>query len=107
MKKVVVLVIIFVAVAAGYLYYDWNAKTKKQALEPGKILYSWTDEKGVKHYTDKEPPRGAKNIEKTTGFKYVKPPLVTTIKKGALNLYGRAKSVLSYFFKNISKKAKN
>ena len=111
MKKIFVFIIIFIAAAAGYLYYDWNTKTKRAALEPGKTLYSWTDEKGVKHFTDKEPPRGAKNIEKTTGFKYVKPPLVTTIKKRALNLYRRAKNTLSDFFKNIfkkrSKKAKN
>jgi hypothetical protein len=111
MKKIFVFIIIFIAAAAGYIYYDWNTKTKKAALEPSKTLYSWTDEKGVKHFTDKEPPRDAKNIEKTTGFKYVKPPLVTTIKKGALNLYRRAKNTLSDFFKNIfkkrSKKVKN
>jgi hypothetical protein len=111
MKKVLVIIIIFIAAAAGYLYYDWSTKTKKAALEPRKTLYSWTDEKGVKHFTDKEPPRGAKNIEKTTGFKYVKPPLITAIKKGALNLYRRAKNALSDFVKNIfkkkSKKVKN
>ncbi len=111
MKKIFVFIIIFIAAAAGYLYYDWSTKTKRAALEPSKTLYSWTDEKGVKHFTDKEPPRGAKNIEKTTGFKYVKPPLVTTIKKGALNLYRLAKNALSGFFKNIfknrSKKAKD
>jgi hypothetical protein len=45
-----------------------------------------------------------KNIEKTTGFKYVKPPLVTAINKGALNLYRRVKNTLSDFFKNIFKK---
>jgi hypothetical protein len=111
MKKIFVFIIIFIAAAAGYLYYDWNTKTKRAALEPSKTLYSWTDEKGVKHFTDKEPPRGAENIEETTGFKYVKPPLVTTIKKGTLSLYRRAKNTLSDFFKNIfkkrSKKAKN
>jgi hypothetical protein len=111
MKKIFIFIIIFIATAAGYLYYDWNTKTKRAALEPSKTLYSWTDEKGVKHYTDKEPPRGAKDIEKTTGFKYVKPPLVTTIRRGAVNLYRRSKNTLSDFFKNIfkkrSKKTKN
>ena len=104
MKKVLVVIFILMAVTAGYLYYDWNDKTKKQALEPGKTLYSWTDEKGAKHFTDKEPPRGAKNIEKTTGFKYVKPPLVTTIKNGAVNLYRRTQKTLSDFYKYIFKK---
>jgi hypothetical protein len=104
MKKALVIIIIFMTAAAGYLYYDWNTKTKKAALAPSKTLFSWTDEKGVKHFTDKEPPRGAKEIEKTTGFRYVKPPLITTIKKATLNAYGRAKNALSDFFKNIFKK---
>jgi hypothetical protein len=111
MKKIFVFIIIFIAAVVGYLYYDWDTKTKRAALEPGKTLYSWTDEKGVKHFTDKEPPRGATNIEKTTGFKYVKPPLVTTLKKGTLKVYRPVKNALSNFFKNIfkrgSKKAKN
>ena len=104
MKKVLVIIIIFIAAAAGYLYYDWDTKTKRAALEPSKSLYSWTDEKGVKHFTDKEPPGGAKDIEKTTGFNYVKPPLVTTIKKAALNSYRRVKNALSDLFKKRSKK---
>ena len=104
MKKVLVFIIIFIAAAAGYLYYDWNIKTKKAALEPSKTLYSWTDEKGVKHFTDKEPPRSAKNIEKTKGFKYVKPPLVNQMKNSVANLYRRVKYALTHFFKNIFKK---
>jgi hypothetical protein len=111
MKKIFVFIIIFIAAAAGYLYYDWNAKTKRAALEPSKTLYSWTDEKGAKHFTDKEPPRGAKNIEKNTGFKYVKPPLVTKIKDSVVNVYRRVKYSLTDYFKNIlkkrSKKTKN
>ena len=103
MKKIAVFIIIFIAAAAGYLYYDWDTKNKRAALEPKKILYSWTDEKGVKHFTDKEPPGGASNIEKTTGFNYVKPPLVITIKKAALGSYRRTKNALSGLFKKRSK----
>ena len=47
MKKVLVFIIIFIGVAAGYLYYDWNVKTKRLAAEPSKTVYSWTDENGV------------------------------------------------------------
>jgi LPS O-antigen subunit length determinant protein (WzzB/FepE family) len=36
MKKILAFIIIFIAAAAGYLYYDWNTKTKRAALEPGK-----------------------------------------------------------------------
>jgi hypothetical protein len=104
MKKILIPIILLIAVAAGYLYYDWDAKTKRAASEPKKILFTWTDEKGVKHFSDKAPPEGAKNVEKTTGFKYVKPPLITTIKNGAANLYRRGKNFLYSLFKRKSKR---
>ena len=103
MKKFLIAIILIIAVAAGYLYYDWDTKTKRAASEPKKILFTWTDEKGVKHFSDKAPPEGARNIEKTTGFKYVKPPLITTIKNGAVKLYRRGKKTLLGLFKKKSK----
>jgi hypothetical protein len=103
MKKFLIAIILIIAVAAGYLYYDWDTKTKRAASEPKKILFTWTDEKGVKHFSDKAPPEGARNIEKTTGFKYVKPPLITTIKDGAVNLYRRGKTALFTLFNKKSK----
>jgi hypothetical protein len=104
MKKILIAIILFITVTTGYLYYDWDTKTKRSASEPKKILFSWTDEKGVKHFTDKAPPEGAKDIEKTTGFKYVKPPWVTTIKNGVVNLYRSGKTTFFAIFKKKSKK---
>lgn len=104
MKKIIIIFIIFIGAAAGYLYYDWQAKTKRLAEAPSPTLYSWTDEKGVKHFTDKEPPSGAQNVSKTKGFKYVKPPLVITLKQTAVNLYRRLTYPLSDFFRNMIKK---
>ena len=104
MKKVLIFVIVFIGLAAGYLYYDWHTKTKRLAEMPVPTLYSWTDEKGVKHFTDKMPPSGAENVIKTKGFKYMKPPLVTNIKNGAAKLYGRVKNAVFEFFRYILKK---
>jgi hypothetical protein len=104
MKKVLVFIIIFIGVAAGYLYYDWSVKTKRLAAEPSKTVYSWTDENGVKHFTDFKPPSEAKNITKTKGYKYIKPPLVITLKEGMVHFYGRVKDGVSGIFRFIIKK---
>ena len=104
MKKIFTIIIIFIGLAAGYLYYDWNAKTKKQEVDPSKTVYSWTDEKGVKHFTDKKPPSGAKNIKETKGFRYTEPPLVLTIKESMLSLYSRIKYAVSDVFRYKKKK---
>jgi hypothetical protein len=104
MKKIIIFVIIFIGAAAGYLYCDWHAKTKRLAEEPSPTLYSWTDEKGVKHFTDKKPPIGAQNVSKTKGLKYVKPPLVITLKQATVNLYRRVIYAVSDFFRNMIKK---
>lgn len=104
MKKILIFILIFTGLAAGYLYYDWNVKTKRQAAEPSKTLYSWTDENGVKHFTDQKPPSEAKKIKKTKGFKYIKPPLIITIKEGVVNIYGRVKDAISGIFRFIIKK---
>ena len=87
MKKVVIIVIILVCGAAGYLYYDWHIHTKKMAAEPSITLYSWTDEEGAKHFTDTPPPTGARDIETSKGYKYVKPPLVVQIKAKTIEFY--------------------
>jgi hypothetical protein len=106
MKKLLAIITILVAGVVGYLYYDWDTKTKRAASEPKKILFAWTDENGIKHFTDKVPPKGAKNVEKTVGYKYVKPPLVNTLKNSVVNLYYRTKNKLSDFFKKASEKDK-
>ena len=94
MKKALILIIVIILGCCGYLYYDWHTKTKKQAAEPSIPQYSWTDDQGIRHFTDSPPPEGAINVKKTKGYQYVAPPLVVTIKKKIVHYYVQAKEKL-------------
>lgn len=87
MQKTIIVLIVLLSGIAGYLVYDWHAKIKRQVTQPGITLYSWTDEEGNKHFTDKDPPKGAINIQKSVGYKYVDPPLIVTIKDKTIEIY--------------------
>lgn len=87
MRKALIIVIVLVVAAGGYLGWDWHAKTKKQALEPGITLYYWTDAKGNKNFSDSPPPADARNIQTEKGYKHIQPPLVVMIKNKAIALY--------------------
>ena len=91
MKKIVVIVIILVFGAAGFLYYDWHVKTQKIAVEPSITLYSWTDRNGAKHFTDTAPPQGAEDIVQSKGYKYIQPPWVVKIKNKTVKIYKQIK----------------
>ena len=104
MKKIFITFLILAVAASGYLYYDWHTKTKNKSEADKITLYSWVDEKGLTHFSDKMPPSGARNIQKTDGYKYAAPPLVLTIKWAAENLYHRIKNAVSSLFGFISKK---
>lgn len=95
MKKVIVIVTILVCIAAGYLYYDWHVQTKKMAAEPKIILYSWTDKNGGKHFTDTPPPKDARDVQESKGYKYVEPPLVKKIRDKTEEIYDWIKSKIS------------
>jgi hypothetical protein len=95
MKKVLIIVTIVVCVAAAYLYYDWHAQTKEMAAKPKITLYSWTDEKGVKHFTDTAPPEGVRDVQETQGNKYVEPPLVVKIRETTKDFYNWIKNKIS------------
>lgn len=101
MKKVFIIFIILVFGAAGYLYYDWHVKTKEMAAEPSITLYSWTDEEGAKHFTDTPPPKGARDVETSKGYKYVELPLVVQIKDNTIEFY---KWIKKKIFKKKEKK---
>ena len=79
-KKVLIISMVTIVGVAGFLYYDWHVKTEKMAAEPNITLYSWTDEEGNKHFTDTQPPQGAKNVEEVKGHEYIEPPLIVKIK---------------------------
>ena len=104
MKKIFITFLILTVAASGYLYYDWHIKTKNKSEADRITLYSWEDEKGLTHFSDKMPPGGARNIQKTDGYKYAAPPLALTIKWTIENLYHRTKNAVSGLFKSKSKR---
>jgi hypothetical protein len=103
MKKGLIIALIIILGSAGFLAYDWHVKTTIQADDQRATLYSWTDEKGAKHYTDTQPPDGARNVEESKGYKYVEPPLVIKLKDKTVEMYKWSKEKL---FKKKSKKEK-
>jgi len=94
MRKALIVIMVLVVGAGGYLGWDWYAKTKKQQLEPSITLYYWTDSKGGRHFSDSPPPADAKNIQTAKGYKHIKSPLVVIIKNKAIELYKAARDKL-------------
>ena len=103
MKKGLIIALIIILGAVGYLAYDWHVKTKILEDDQRVTLYSWTDEKGAKHYTNTQPPDGARNIEESKGYKYVDQPLVVKIKNETIEGYKWIKEML---FKKKDRKKK-
>ena len=106
MKKVFIGILIVLSLAGGFLYYDWHVKTKKMAAEPNITLYFWTDENGEKHFTDTQPPHGAKNVEEFKGYEHVRPPLIVQIKDKSVDFFKWIKSALFKKKEDKSKKKK-
>jgi hypothetical protein len=103
MKKGLIIALIIILGSTGFLAYDWHVKTTIQADDQQVTLYSWTDEKGAKHYTDTQPPDGAKNVEERRGYKYVDSPLAIKIKDKTIEMYRWIKAKL---FKKKDRKRK-
>jgi hypothetical protein len=80
MKKALLIVIIAAASAAGFLYYDWHQKTFVDEDEKYTYLYSWTDQGGEIHFSDKTPPPDARNIKTVKGLKQSETPVLVEIK---------------------------
>ena len=104
MKKTLIIALIIILGFVGFLAYDWHVKTTIQADDQRVTLYSWTDENGARHYTNTQPPDGARNIEESKGYKYVDQPLVVKIKDKIINGYKWTKDKL--FKKKDRKKDK-
>ncbi len=94
MRKALIVIIIIIMGAGGYLGWDGYDKTKNQKLQPGITLYSWTDAAGNKYFSDTPPPKNARNVYKDKGYKYIKPPLIVTIKNKAIEYYKKTKKKL-------------
>jgi hypothetical protein len=94
MKKALIIALIIILAAVGFLIYDWHVKTTIQEDDQRITLYSWTDEKGAKHFTDTQPPDGARDIEEHKGYQYADQPLVVKIKDKAIDGYKWTKNKL-------------
>jgi len=94
MRKTSIIALLVILGAAGFLAYDWHVKTTIQEDDQRVTLYSWTDDKGARHYTNTQPPDNAKNIEESKGYKYVEPPLVLKIKDKTIDMYNWIKEKL-------------
>jgi hypothetical protein len=87
MKKALIIALIIILGGAGYLAYDWHVKTTIYEDDQRVTLYSWTDEKGARHYTNTQPPDGARNVEESKGFKYTDQPLAVKLKDKIVDGY--------------------
>jgi len=94
MKKTLIIALIIILGSVGFLAYDWHVKTTIQADDQRVTLYSWTDESGARHYTNTQPPDGARNIEEHKGYKYTDRPLVVKMKDKIIKGYKWTKDKL-------------
>ena len=104
MKKKFIVLVVIVGLTSGYLIYDWQVTSKKRANAPITTIYSWEDESGNTHFSDKQPPDDARNIKQTKGQKYIKPPLAVRIKETVLGWYRQVKTGISKAVKSIPKR---
>ena len=104
MKKGFIIDLIIILGAVGYLAYDCHLKTKILEDDHRVSLFSWIDEKGAKHYTDTQPPDGARNVEENKGYEYSDRPLVIKLKDKVVDGYKGLKEKL--FRKKNRKKDK-
>jgi hypothetical protein len=99
MKKGLIIALTIILGAFGYLAYDWHVKTKILEDDQRVTLYSWTDEKGAKHYTNTQPPDGARNVEENKGYEYSDRPLVIKLTDKVVDGYKGLKEKLFIAFK--------
>ena len=102
-KTAIIAVVALVLGTAGFLTYDWHVKTTLREDDQRVTLYSWTDENGARHYTNTQPPDGARNIEERKGYQYTGQPLVVKMRDKITEGYKWIKGKL---FKKKKKKKK-
>jgi len=100
-KKILIVAVILILGATGFLAYDWHVKTTLQEDDQRVTLYSWRDKNGVLHFTNTQPPDGARDIEARKGFEYTDQPLVAKIKDKTVAGFKRIKEKI---FKKKSQK---
>ncbi len=80
MKKILTIIALLIVTAAGYLGYDWwQYKTDTNQVNMSVNIYSWKDNNGIFHHSDKPPGKSTNHVNVTYGYKYTEPPLVLKI----------------------------
>jgi hypothetical protein len=102
-KKVLIAIGILIFAMTGILTYDWYVKTTLREDDQRVTMYSWTDENGARHFTDTQPPEGARNVQERKGYEYADQPMVEKIKAKIVDGYKRVRDKL---FKKKKKKKK-
>ena len=86
-RKVIFIVVGIILLIVGYLGYDYYMWSKYLEPDPSVSLYGWTDAQGVRHYTDRPPPKDARDILITEGYKHRKLPLVLKAKEKIVKIF--------------------
>ena len=102
MKKTIITTLFLILGFVGFLIYDWHKKTTIQKDDKRVTLYSWTDQKGVKHFTDTQPPDDAWDVDVQKGYQYGDQPMVMKIKNAIMDAYQWTKEK---FFKKKEKQS--
>lgn len=86
-RKVLIIVVGIIFLIVGYLGYDYYMWSKYLEPDPSVSLYGWTDAQGVRHYTDRPPPKGARDIQITEGFKHRNLPLILKAREKIVGVF--------------------
>jgi hypothetical protein len=86
-RKVLLTIVGCILLITGYLGYDYYLWSKYLEPDPSVSLYGWTDAQGVRHFTNRPPPQGARDIQVTEGFKHRRLPLVLKAREGIVRIF--------------------
>ena len=92
MKKFTLVMMVFVALIAGFLSFDWYRKTHVSEEERVTFVYSWADEKGQVNFTDRAPPAGAKIINKVKTLRPLEEPIILQITEAVPRFFQRTRA---------------
>ena len=89
----------------------WENETEWHRAWKNEFPTAWQevvhyDENGEKHFTDTQPPRGARNVEEFKGYEHVKPPLIIKIRDRSIDFFKWIKGKLFKKKKDKKKKTK-
>jgi hypothetical protein len=86
-RKFLFVIVALIVLIIGYLGYDYYLWSKYLEPDPSVSLYGWTDAEGVRHFTNRPPPQGARDIQVTEGFKHRGLPLVLKAEERIVRIF--------------------